>query len=104
MLGFLARAGHLLGRVAVSLGYGGVHSLYDDPHPKIAVCFRAEIAEPTLETQPMAATSCLETEIDAIALTTSPMEAMIVLTEFHTPEVGTKPAGAVTMTTEIDEC
>lgn len=104
MRGFVARAGHLLGRVAVSLGYGGAHSFYDDPHPKIAVCLRAEIAAAIVETQPMAATSCLETEIDTVAAMTSPMEATVVLTEPATTDIRTEPAGAVTMTTEIEEC
>ena len=52
----------------------------------------------------MAATSCLETEIDTIAMMTSPMEAPRLLTETDAAELATEPLSAVTITTEIDEC
>ena len=41
MVGFLARAGHLLGRLAVSFGYGGL----SEAAPAKYHCFSAVVAE-----------------------------------------------------------
>lgn len=66
MFGFLARAGHLLGRLAVSLGYGGEGTGPAPPARVPLVCF---------ETSP--AIFALETEAFSLLWETSPFIGLI---------------------------
>lgn len=79
MRGFLARAGHALGRFIVSLGYGGEQEVVGSPGPPV-ICFQTtpgvfeieiEAVGFSLGTEPMA--SMFTSDLMTVVLETEPM-------------------------------